>query len=145
MDEALVVNEDIALLSTMQDRNCSCTTSAFLALVARLQNQAVVFEVFMKLCAIQMIDTQSALEELIDLDKLEPEVWKVRMTLLRSSEFGHEINNPADIFMSSYYIMPLTWLSCVIVRGAVVSLDDVVESIYGHSQGASGAADYRKH
>ena len=79
-----------------------------------------------------MIDMQSALEELIDLDKLGPEAWKVEMTLLRSSEFGHELNNPADIFMSFYYIMPLTWLSCVIVRGAVVSLDDIVEFIYGY-------------
>ena len=72
MDEALLVNEEIALLATMQDKNRSCTTSAFLALAARLQKQAVVFEVFMKLCTNQIIDMQSTLKELIDLDKLEP-------------------------------------------------------------------------
>ena len=63
----------------------------------------------------------------------------MQLILLRSSELGHELNNAADILMSFYYIMPLKWLLCVMVRGAVVSLDDVVEFIYGHGQGTLGA------
>ena len=128
MDEVNVVNEDMALLASIQANRTWSTSRAFLTLLVRLRVQSTVFEVFMTLYIYELVSI-SALELQVDLDNTDSEVFKVFQALLRSFQFGETLNNCPNIFLTGSYAMPLIWLSCMIVRGARVRLPVIVEFI----------------
>lgn len=128
MDEVNVVNEDMALLASIQANRTWSTSRAFLALLVRLRVQSTVFEVFMTLYIYELVSI-NALEFQVDLNTTDSEVFKVFHALLRSFQFGETLNNCPNIFLTGSYAMPLIWLSCMIVRGARVRLPVIAEFI----------------
>ena len=115
---------------------------ALCGIMWRLRAQSVVFEVFMDLYDARLIEI-SALEFVVDFDGKDQAVWDVNHALSKSFDFGHEMRDAtAAHFCPTGYNVPELWLACMIVRGALTSLEAIFQFIA--KRGTLGYFDVEK-
>lgn len=102
--------------------------NALCGIMWRLRAQSVVFEVFMDLCDARLVDI-AALQYAVDLNGKDATVWEVCRAFSTSFEFGHEMRNTPEAAFCFKYDVPELWLACMVVRGALASLEAIFDFI----------------
>ena len=127
---------------TVRDRLDTSPAQRFLAMIARLSAQSVVFEVLVMLLDEEMI-SRSALHDSVDLESIR-DTGTLSRILMQCFEFGIYLSHcPREVFMYQCYAMPLRWLACMIERGAKVDLEMILSLI--ESRSLFGAFDWDKY
>ena len=108
----------------------------FLALVWRLQIQSIIVLAFVHLHAHGLIKP-TGLEKDIDFERFGHSRWRVWhvQEALKHFQFAQMLKHPPRVLPSSQrqeYEAPLTWLACMIVRGARTQSTEAVISTLEH-------------
>jgi hypothetical protein len=87
----------------------------------------------------------SAFQYIVDfsLRRADPEVDLVEQALIHSFEFGDKVERAPPFALCTYYMVPLRWLSCMIVRGSLVSSFEMIVEFIAH-KGEFGGFDLDK-
>jgi len=118
---------------------------ALAAFMWRLRVQSVAFEAYMALYDEGLVDL-SALQYDVDFENNDETVWAVSQALSHSFEFGECLaHTPSAELCFMSWDVPEVWLSCMLVRGALVPLETIVDLLaVGGTLGAFDAAMFSK-
>jgi hypothetical protein len=103
-------------------------TNNLAAVMWRLRQQSVVFEVFMALVEENLLNL-SGLHYAIDFHVRDDTVWDLHTAFSHAFDFGRNLSHPPSYADCFHYTYPSLWLTTMIVRGALVPLADIVDFI----------------
>ena len=112
---------------------------AFAALVWQLHLQTITLLTFMLLFERGLVDFSGVCDD-VDFNNPKWQTWNVQ-NALENFEFMQKLHYPPSVAVSEAYLMPLTWLACMIVRTTQVDkLEHII--VYLETEGILGRFDH---
>jgi hypothetical protein len=139
-------NEEEHIVSSIRRRMKNATDEradrnyALAALMWRLRQQSVAFEAFMVLYD-EGFMSLAGLQYDVIFDHEDETVRGLCNALSRSFEFGRKLQHPPLSANCLYYAVPMLWFGTMLVRGALVPLESIVDFLAGNGTFGTFDAD----